>query len=347
MDDISKAIQDARQQQRNLVVKGFQSDILQVVSDNIEKAKWNVGDIHPNGKWIFTEYKPGKFDWRNIKTSNDSKPAKPVETVKKEPTFSEKYPGNDSSFDPNSFAFKKDNVISTRKYFITNVTDKNIMYEMGNRYSSRSSRITIEEFLKKLDAGQIAYSSLPIIEKNLAEKQKTESDSYKEMISDLKSQTSGLKDAYIERTKTYRSEEYDRVIAKYGNYTNDDWIAKFPKVFKISAARQITEVSPEGKKMRGEVERMKNQGKSGYVQYYAKLAEIHYKNSIEALGKKITDAGFNVNNVKLKSSSIGVNFETEVTDGNKYMRAYTIIAAGPIIAPHYRYLFTSQKKKSK
>ena len=29
----------------------------------IEKAH-KVGDQHPNGKWVWTEYKPGKFDWR-------------------------------------------------------------------------------------------------------------------------------------------------------------------------------------------------------------------------------------------------------------------------------------------
>ena len=28
--------------------------------------KHKVGDLHRNGKWIWTEYKPGKFDWRNI-----------------------------------------------------------------------------------------------------------------------------------------------------------------------------------------------------------------------------------------------------------------------------------------
>lgn len=27
--------------------------------------KHKVGDLHPNGKWIWKEYKPGKFDWRN------------------------------------------------------------------------------------------------------------------------------------------------------------------------------------------------------------------------------------------------------------------------------------------
>lgn len=34
--------------------------------DLFEKAR-KVGDIHPNGKWVWTEYKPGKFDWRGIK----------------------------------------------------------------------------------------------------------------------------------------------------------------------------------------------------------------------------------------------------------------------------------------
>lgn len=28
------------------------------------KVERKIGDIHPNGKWVWTEYKPGKFDWR-------------------------------------------------------------------------------------------------------------------------------------------------------------------------------------------------------------------------------------------------------------------------------------------
>lgn len=36
--------------------------------DEIEKAvQRKVGDLHPNGKWVWTEYKPGKFDWRPSK----------------------------------------------------------------------------------------------------------------------------------------------------------------------------------------------------------------------------------------------------------------------------------------
>ena len=40
--------------------------------ETIEKAvSRQVGDTHPNGKWVWTEYKPGKFDWRPM---NSKKP---------------------------------------------------------------------------------------------------------------------------------------------------------------------------------------------------------------------------------------------------------------------------------
>lgn len=32
-----------------------------------KKIHHEVGDIHKNGLWYWTEYKPGKFDWRTIK----------------------------------------------------------------------------------------------------------------------------------------------------------------------------------------------------------------------------------------------------------------------------------------
>lgn len=39
---------------------------VKIEGDDIEKAH-NVGDIHSNGVWVWTEYRPGKFDWRQIK----------------------------------------------------------------------------------------------------------------------------------------------------------------------------------------------------------------------------------------------------------------------------------------
>lgn len=34
------------------------------------RSKHEVGDLHPNGKWVWTEYAPGKFDWRVNKHDN-------------------------------------------------------------------------------------------------------------------------------------------------------------------------------------------------------------------------------------------------------------------------------------
>lgn len=33
-------------------------------STTTRRSKKEVGDIHPNGKWVWREYRPGKFDWR-------------------------------------------------------------------------------------------------------------------------------------------------------------------------------------------------------------------------------------------------------------------------------------------
>ena len=48
----------------------------------IEKARQakQVGDAHPNGKWVWTEYKPGKFDWRPYKKGGSSTIKTPAST---------------------------------------------------------------------------------------------------------------------------------------------------------------------------------------------------------------------------------------------------------------------------
>ena len=58
------------------ISKGFndnfsQENISKAYDDEFNKAH-KVGDIHPNGKWVWTEIKPGKFDWRVIKKTKGS-----------------------------------------------------------------------------------------------------------------------------------------------------------------------------------------------------------------------------------------------------------------------------------
>lgn len=65
-NEIKDTIQKARADARNRIFNSFSN------SDEIEKADedelmkgHNVGDMHPNGKWVWKETKPGHFDWRN------------------------------------------------------------------------------------------------------------------------------------------------------------------------------------------------------------------------------------------------------------------------------------------
>jgi hypothetical protein len=74
MSTIEEIFEHRKEIQRN-ILKSFGKEV------DIEKAvQRQVGDVHPNGKWIWTEYKPGRFDWRVIK----KKPEK--QTTDKEKT---------------------------------------------------------------------------------------------------------------------------------------------------------------------------------------------------------------------------------------------------------------------
>lgn len=57
--DFLKEIKEKNAQRKLNIIKSF------IDTNLIEKAK-SVGQIHPNGKYVWTEYKPGKFDWRSI-----------------------------------------------------------------------------------------------------------------------------------------------------------------------------------------------------------------------------------------------------------------------------------------
>ena len=48
--------------------------------DLFEKAR-NVGDMHPNGKWVWTQLPSGKFDWR-VKKNNSGNVGSSPNSVK-------------------------------------------------------------------------------------------------------------------------------------------------------------------------------------------------------------------------------------------------------------------------
>jgi hypothetical protein len=79
-------------------------------------------------------------------------------------------------------------------------------------------------------------------------------------------------------------------------------------------------------------------GVEKFVEKQVKEAGEHYESSILKLSAKIEKKGLNIENLEVKSGRVGVNFETTLTDGEKIVRAFTIVASGDIQKPHYRYL---------
>lgn len=75
-----------------------------------------------------------------------------------------------------------------------------------------------------------------------------------------------------------------------------------------------------------------------YVEMAVKSANAHYEDSIAKLADRIEKKGLDISKIHVKTSHIGVNIETVLTDGNKTVKAFTIIAEGLVQRPHYRYL---------
>ena len=78
--------------------------------------------------------------------------------------------------------------------------------------------------------------------------------------------------------------------------------------------------------------------KGSYIVECIDNAKKHYNQSIEKLALRIRKKELNESNLKCTTSHVDVNISTTISDGNKTVRAWTIIAEGPIIRPHYRYL---------
>lgn len=59
-------IRRKREEIRNNILKGFNSDLMKGFDDELEKAHKD-GDLHPNGKWVWVSSAAGgKGDWRKI-----------------------------------------------------------------------------------------------------------------------------------------------------------------------------------------------------------------------------------------------------------------------------------------
>lgn len=175
----------------------------------------------------------------------------------------------------------------------------------------------------------------------------------KNLITILRSETKTLEDQYISLMKEWATREYNNLSTMFemttyqvGETLGFEWEipteghAKGNPVFKNinGVSFYNSSESKELKKLQDKIFKAKYSSVIEFQDKAEKSAKQHYSNSIEKLAVRIEKKGLNENKLKSTTSHIGFNIETTLTDGEKTVRAFTIIASGVVQKPHYRYL---------
>jgi hypothetical protein len=137
----------------------------------------------------------------------------------------------------------------------------------------------------------------------------------------LLEQTQELKKSYIKKTIEWSKEEYKRLKDFVNDYNTNYDSSKSKKYYSLP----YCVVNPNG-------------NIEDYTSMQTEKAEKHYFNSIQKLASRILKKGLNESKLKMKTSYLDPNINTVITDGEKTISAFTIIASGNIQRPHYRYL---------
>ena len=143
----------------------------------------------------------------------------------------------------------------------------------------------------------------------------------------LFSQTQSLREEYLTKTAQWAAEEYKRICVRCAKYA-----MRCPTDFS-SKKEYYTE-----QKFYYNHCLMTIKGSEAYIVKQIKAAEQHYITSIQKLALRIEAKSMNHDTLSIVTARVGENIESIFTDGVKTVRAWTIIASGPVQKPHYRYL---------
>lgn len=173
------------------------------------------------------------------------------------------------------------------------------------------------------------------------------------LISKLTEATQILKEEYIAKTITY-AEDFHAEMTFQSKQPETYWLdlygVKYEMKEMYGKMHPTNRMTQDGVKfynssLHPKVTRAQNKarlisGKSveEFVAKEVAHAEAKYKNDVAKLSKRIEKKGLNQDAITMTSGYVGVNIEITITDGEKTVRAFTIVASGPIQRPHYRYL---------
>lgn len=169
------------------------------------------------------------------------------------------------------------------------------------------------------------------------------------LITLLTEQTTTLKEQYIQKTIEWSETFFNKIIER-SKWNEEKWANYLGVPTRIANPNSVmsfvtfhygfynTKKSRIYDKEKREIYSILKLGKSEYIQKNIRNAEIHYKNSIIKLSERISKKKLNIDNLKMSTSHIGVNINTTITDDEKIVKAFTILAYGDVQKPHYRYL---------
>lgn len=165
----------------------------------------------------------------------------------------------------------------------------------------------------------------------------------------LRKETTQLKKQYIEKT-TQWAENYFNICKTRSKWFEVEWCKFFgiePELANKGTSMEFlsypkgfhsTKNARELHRYQTEIRSILNLGLDKFIQKEVKKAELHYENSILKLAERIEKKSLDINNLNIITSKLGINIEMTLTDGNKTVKAFTIVAEGEIQRPHYRYL---------
>lgn len=167
------------------------------------------------------------------------------------------------------------------------------------------------------------------------------------LITLLTEQTQDLKEAYITRTIEWAKVRFEDMVNLIDRPA-EEWYNDYRILYTIDLETRVIEVDtieynrPNLNAMRKAKERMYyvvEKGIAAYEKEKVEAAKMHYEGSIMKLANRLNAKGVTDDTeVTINSGHIGQNFECYIKWSGGYLTAWTIIASGPVQAPHYRYL---------
>ena len=161
----------------------------------------------------------------------------------------------------------------------------------------------------------------------------------------LQTKTVKLLEKYKERAKAWATRRFESAQAQK-DWTDEQWKEKYPLVIKGENGEpdkvDTTKLSRGGKWRKEEVTTVNNKGLEKLLQEAEKLAEVGYD---EALNKVV--GGFANKGVLSTTTEVEVieatvdrnsNIDITIKVGEVSIHAWTIVASGPVISAHFRFL---------